>query len=297
METMDRIPLNEIVPLLRVTVRYWYSDRAPRMGGALAYYVALSLAPSLVIVIAIAGFAFSAKTAEGGLIWQIGRVVGPEAALLIQIVVEGAHKSGHGVVATVLGVSTLFFGSTAAVSELRDDLNTVWQVADDPTWSDARTMYAVIKDRLLSLAIVLGAGLYLLASLTLSLWVSTAGKYLSAAPNPPRFLTQTAEWLVSLVAITVLFALIFKLMPNVSLKWGDVVIGAVFTSLLFTAGKVLLGLYLASAGFTDTYGAAGSLVVFLVWVYYSAQVFLFGAEFTRAYTNKFGSKAHAAVLT
>jgi membrane protein len=293
---MRSIPIRDVVPLLRVTVRYWYNDRAPRMGAALAYYMALSLAPSLVIMLAIAGFAFSAKTAEGSLIWQIQRMVGPDGARLIQTIVEGVHRSEHGIAATVLGLFTLFFGATAAVNELRDDLNTVWQVPDDPTWSHARNAYNVIKDRLLSLAIVLGAGLCLLASLILNLWVSAAYKYLNPAARPPRFLTHAAVWLVSLGAITVLFALLFKLMPNVSLEWGDVIIGAIFTSVLFTAGKVLLGLYLAGAGFTDTYGAAGSLVIFLVWVYCSAQVFLFGAEFTRAYTNRFGSKSHLVLL-
>jgi membrane protein len=294
---MVSIPLREVGPLLHITVRHWYTDRAPRMGAALAYYMALSLAPSLVIMLAIAGFAFSAETAQGGLISQIRQMVGPEGAKLIQTILEGAHRSEHGIAATALGLFTLFFGATAALNELRDDLNTVWQIPDDPTWSHARSAYNVVKDRLLSLAIVLGAGLYLLASLALNLWVSAADRYLNpAASNPHRFLTHVTEWLVSLVAITVLFALIFKLMPNVALEWGDVTIGAIFTSLLFTAGKVLLGFYLGGAGFTDTYGAAGSLVILLVWVYYSAQVFLFGAEFTRAYTNRFGSKSHLVLL-
>jgi len=293
---MASIPLKEIAPLLRVTIGYWYSDRAPRMGAALAYYMALSLAPTLVIMLAVAGFAFSAKAAQGGLIWQMQRMVGHEGARLIQTIVEGAHRSKHGIAATVLGLFTLFFGATAALNELRDDLNTVWQVPDDHTRSHARNAYNVIKDRLLSLGIVLAAGLYLLVSLILNLWVSAADRFLNPSANPHHFLTQATEWLVSLVAITVLFALIFKLMPNVSLEWSDVTIGAIFTSLLFTAGKILLGLYLGGAGFTDTYGAAGSLVVLLVWVYYSAQVFLFGAEFTRAYTNRFGSKSHLVLL-
>jgi membrane protein len=294
---MASIPLRDVWPLLRVTTQYWYADHAPRMGAALAYYMALSLAPSLVIVLAIAGFAFSAKAAQGGLIWQIQRMVGPEGAKLIQIIVDGAQRSEHGIVVKVLWLITLFFGATGAVSELRDDLNTVWQVVDDPTWSHARSMYNVIRGRLLSLGIVLGAGLYLLASLSLNLWVRAAAKYLNPVAGPHRSLSEVIGWLISFLAITVLFALIFKLMPNVSLEWGDVAIGAIFTSVLFTAGKLLLGLYLDGAGFTDTYGAAGSLVVLLVWVYYSAQVLLFGAEFTRAYTHRFGSRSHTIVLS
>jgi membrane protein len=211
------------------------------MGAALAYYMALSLAPTLVIMLAVAGFAFSAKAAQGGLIWQMQRMVGHEGARLIQTIVEGAHRSKHGIAATVLGLFTLFFGATAALNELRDDLNTVWQVPDDHTGSHARNAYNVIKDRLLSLGIVLAAGLYLLASLILNLWVSAADRFLNPSANPHHFLTQATEWLVSLVAITVLFALIFKLMPNVSLEWSDVTIGAIFTSLLFTAGKFCWG--------------------------------------------------------
>ena len=157
------------------------------MGAALAYYMALSLAPSLVIVLAIAGFAFSAKAAEGGLIWQTQRTVGPEGAKLIQTIVDGARRSEHGIVVTVLWLITLFFGSTAAVSELRDDLNTVWQVVDDPTWSHARSVYQLVRERFLSLAIVLGAGLYLLASLVLNLGVRAAAKYLNPAADPHRF--------------------------------------------------------------------------------------------------------------
>src|ERR1017187_7651692 len=233
---MASIPFREGGPLLRVTVQYCYRDRAPRLGAALAYYMALSLAPSLVIMLAIAGFAFNAKTAQGDLIWQIQGMVGPEAAKLIQIIVEGAHRSEHGIAATVLGLFTLFFGATAAVNELRDDLNTVWQVPDDPTWSHARSAYNMVKDRLFSLGIVLSAGLYLLASLILNLWLSAAYKYLNPAADPPRYLSQSTGWLFSIVAIAVLFALFFKLMPNVSLEWGDVVIGAIFTSLMFTAG-------------------------------------------------------------
>src|ERR1022692_4902186 len=264
---------------------------APPGGGAGLLHGPLA-SPSLVIMLAIAGFAFNAKTAQGDLIWQIQGMVGPEAAKLIQIIVEGAHRSEHGIAATVLGLVTLFFGATAAVNELRDDLNTVWQVRDDPTWSHARSVYNILRDRLLSLGIVLAAGLYLLASLVLKLWVSAVQKHLNPAADPPHFLSQTTGWLVSLVAVAVLFALIFKLMPSVSLKWGDVTIGAIFTSILFMTGKSLLGLYLRGAGFTDTYGAAGSLVILLVWVYCSAQIFFFGAEFTRAYTNRFGSRAH-----
>lgn len=288
---MRSIPLREIGPLLRVTFRYWYHDRAPRLGAALAYYVALSLAPMLVIMVAIAGFAFNPQTVQGGLNWQIQNMVGPDVSQLIQTIVAGAHRSRHGVAATIVGVLTLFFGATAAVTELRDSLNTIWQVPLDPTISHVRSMYNILRDRILSLSIVLTAGLYLLASLALNPLVSAISEWLNPIAAPSRYVGEATEWLVSFLVVTALFALIFKMMPSVTLEWGDVAIGAAGTGILFAAGKAVLGLYLSRAGFTNTYGAAGSIVVLLVWVYYSSQVLFFGAEFTRAYTDRFGSRS------
>jgi membrane protein len=182
----------------------------------------------------------------------------------------------------------LFFGATAVVGELRDALNMIWKVPEDKTCSRGRSMWNLVKEWLLSFALVLGAGLFLLASLIVSAWRTAAGQYLNSVAAPPHALIQTADWLVSFVVITLLFAFIFKILPSVSLKWGDVTIGAVLTSLLFSAGKSLLGAYLGRASFTDTYGAARSLVILLVWVHYSAQVFYLGAEFTRAYACRRG---------
>jgi membrane protein len=244
---MGWIPLREVGQLLRITGRYWYDDRAPRGGVALGYYMALSLAPGMVMMLAIAGFAFGAKTAQGGLIGEMQKMVGPAGAGLIQTMVEGTHRTGHGFAPTVLGLFTLSFGATAVVNEL----------------------------------------------LTLKLCVLAAERYLNPAANPHRLLSLAMEWLASPVVTAVLFALLFKLMPDVSLKWSDVTIGSIFTSVLFAGGKFLLSIYLSGAGFTDAYGAAGVLVILLVWVYYSAQVLFPGAEFTRAYTGRFGSRATA----
>jgi membrane protein len=285
---MTAIPLREITPLLRVTVQNWLNDRAPRLGAALAFYMALSLAPTLVILLAIAGLLFSASAAENRLVLEIQGLVGQEGGEAIQAIIEGVHRPRSGIVAILLGLVPLFIGATAAVSELRDALNTIWKVPDDKTASTARSMFNVVKERFLSFAVVLGAGLFLLTSLIVNAGISAAGQYLKPVA-PPQALIQTVDWVVFFVVITVLFAFIFKVLPNVSLAWGDVIIGAVLTSFLFTAGKSLLGLYLGKAGFADTYGAAGSLVILLVWVYYSAQVLFFGAEFTRAYACRFGS--------
>jgi len=287
---MTAIPLREITPLIRVTVQNWLNDRAPRLGAALSFYLALSLAPTLVILLAIAGVAFSAKAAESRLLSEIQGLVGREGAKAIQALIEGAHRRRSSIAAILLGLVPLFIGATSAVSELKDALNTIWKVPDDKTSSTARSMFNVVKERFLSFAVVLGAGLFLLTSLIVNAWISAAGEYLKPTV-PPKALIQTVDWVVSFVVITVLFAFIFKVLPNVSLEWGDVVIGAVLTSFLFTAGKSLLGVYLGKAGFADTYGAAGSLVILLVWVYYSAQVLFFGAEFTRAYASRFGSIA------
>lgn len=282
-QQMSHIRLKEIAPLIRVTVQNWQKDRAPRLGAALAYYMALSLAPTLVILLAISSFVFGANAAEGRLISQIRGLVGGEGAKVIQVLLTGIHRPPSGIATTVLGLVALFFGATAVVGELRDALNTIWKVPEDTTCSRGRSMWNLVKERLLSFALVLGAGLFLLASLIVSAWRTAAGEYLTSVAAPPRALIQAGDWVVSFVVITLLFAFIFKVLPNVSLKWGDVTIGAVLTSLLFTAGKTLLAVYLGRATFTDTYGAASSLVIMLVWIYYSAQVFFLGAEFTRAY--------------
>jgi membrane protein len=285
---MTAIPLREITPLLRVTFQNWINDRAPRLGAALAFYMALSLAPTLVILLAIAGLLFSASAAENRLIWEVQGLVGQEGAKAIQAMIEGVHRPRSGITAILLGLVPLFIGATAAVSELKDALNTIWKVPDDKTSSTARSMFNVVKERFLSFAVVLAAGLFLLTSLLVNAGISAAGQYFKPVALP-KALIQTVDWIVFFVVITVLFAFIFKVLPNVSLEWGDVIIGAVLTSFLFTAGKSLLGVYLGKGGFSDTYGAAGSLVILLVWVYYSAQVLFFGAEFTRAYACRFGS--------
>lgn len=285
---MNRMPLKEIASLGKVAFRNWREDNAPRMGAALAYYIALALAPTVLILLAIAGLAFGAQAGEGRLVSQIQGFVGYEGAMAIQTMIEGARQS-RGIAATVLGLVTAFFAASAVVSELWDAMNTIWKVPEGPTSGPVRTLFNLVKERLLSFALVLASGLYLVASLIVTAWISAAGRYLNSGAAPPRALVSTTDWLVSFVVITVLFAFIFKVLPSVPVQWGDVSVGAVATSVLFTGGKVLLGVYLGKAGFSDTYGAAGSLVIVLVWVYYSAQVFFLGAEFTRAYAFRFGS--------
>ncbi len=286
---MKHILLKEIAPLGRVAFENWINDRAPRMGAALAYYIALSLAPSVLILLAIAGLAFGTQAAEGRLVSQIQGFVGYEGTKAIHTMIEGARRPFRGIATTVFALVTVFFAASAVVSELRDAMNTVWQIPEDTTSSAVRSIFNVVKDRLLSFALVLAFGLFLVVSLIVNAWIFAAGKYLNSGTAPPEALVQTTDWVASFVVVTVLFAFIFKVLPAVPLRWGDVAMGAIGTSLLFVAGKLLLGVYLGKAGFTDTYGVTGSLIIILVWVYYSAQVLFLGAEFTRAYATRFGS--------
>ncbi len=260
------------------------------MGAALAYYIALSLAPTVLILLAIASLAFGAQAAEGRLVSQIQGLVGYEGAKAIETMIEGARQSSRGTAATVLGLVTVFFASSAVVSELRDAMNTIWHVPEETTSSAARSIFNLVKDRLLCFALVLASGSFLIVSLIVNTWIFAAGKYLNSGVAPSEALIQTTDWVVSFAVLTMLFALIFKALPRAPLKWSDVTLGAVATSVLFAVGKFLLGAYLGMAGFTTTYGAAGSLVVVLVWVYYSAQVLFLGAEFTRAYACRYGSR-------
>lgn len=286
---MSHLAVQEISSLIKATVQNWQNDRAPRLGAALAYYMALSLAPTVVIMLAVAGWAFGARAAEGRLVLQIQGLVGQEGAKVIQSLVDGANTPSRGLGVTLLGLVTLFLGATAVVSELKDALNTIWRVPDDSASSAGRTIFNLIKERLLSFTVVVGAGLFLLASLVLNVWISSAGRYLRSVAVPPPTLIRAVDWVISFVVVSALLAFVFKVLPHVPLKWSDVTVGAVLTALLFTAGKFLLGVYLAKAGFTDTYGAAGSLVMLLVWIYYSAHLLYLGAEFTRVYACRFGS--------
>jgi len=202
---------------------------------------------------------------------------------------EGAYKPGTGALATGLGLLTLAFGASSVVGELREALNTIWHVPVSSNSLGFSSVLALVKGRLYSFALVLGVGFLLLVSLVLNACLAAIGKFFGGFLPAPEGVLQVAISLVSFLVITVLFAAIYKLMPDVRLKWSDVTVGASFTALLFTAGKYLIGLYLGKASFGSTYGAAGSLVIVLVWVYYSSQLFFLGAEFTKIYTEKFGS--------
>lgn len=269
----------------------WGEDRAARMGAALAYYTIFSLAPLLIIVIAVAGLAFGQAAAQGQIVQEIQGFVGVEGAQSIQAMLEKTRQPAAGIIATVLGFITLLIGATGVVGELKDALNTIWKVKPEP----GSSVMSMVKSRLISLAMVLGIGFLLLVSLIASAALSAVHNYLSHVLVHPGFLYfwQAVNFVVSLGVITVLFAMIYRFLPDITVAWGDVWIGASLTALLFVIGKVLIGLYLGKRSISSAYGPAGSLVLILVWIYYSAQILFYGAEFTRVYAHTFGSRAHS----
>jgi membrane protein len=275
-----------IFELLKETVSEWSEDKAPRLGAALAYYTIFSLAPLLIIVIAVAGLAFGQEAAQGSIDEQIQGLVGREGADLVQTMIENARQPAAGALASGVGLVTLVVGALGAFGQLRDALNTIWEVAPKP----GRGLKAVILGRLAPAALVLGVGFLLLVSLIVSAGLSALGNWLAGSLAGLSFLAQVINFLISFIVITLLFAMIFKFLPDAQIAWRDVWIGAALTALLFNIGKLLIGLYLGGGGVASSYGAAGSLIVVLLWVYYSAQILFFGAEFTQVYANKYGSK-------
>lgn len=279
----------DIGTLFGTTATNWYAHNAPRLSASVAFYTLLSLAPLLVIVVAVASAVFGRKAAEGQLVWQIRDLIGQQGAETIQTLLQAAQLPGAGTVASILGALTLIYGATAVVSELRDALNTIWCVPRKQE-TGLRSLLSILMDRTLAFATILGVGFLLLVSLALNAALAALGARYQYILPLTEFALHTLDFVITYVVIAVLFALIYKLLPDISVEWRDVIPGALLTSLLFGAGKTLIGIYLGKASIASTYGAAGSLVVVLIWVYYSAQIFFLGAEFTQAYAQTFGSR-------
>lgn len=272
--------------LLRAAYTKWTEDHAQTLGAALALYTVLSLAPLLLIVIAIAGAVFGQEAAQGQIIGQIQGLVGEDSANAIQSMIEEARKPAAGIIATVLAMVMLLLGATGVFAQLQEALNTIWRVEG----KSGEGILKILKDRFISLMAVLGTGFLLLISLVISAGLSAIGATLGQFLPVPEFLLQIINFFVSFAFVTLLFAMIYKLLPDISIHWGDIWIGAVMTSPLFTIGKFLIGFYLGKSDVGIAYGAAGSLVVILIWVYYASQIFLFGAEFTAVYAHARGSR-------
>ncbi len=282
--------MKSIFNLFKKTFAEWSQDRASRLAAALAYYTIFSIAPLLVIVIGIAGLVWGRQAVKGQLMSQIGGTVGPQAASLIQTMVQNASKPSAGIAATIIGFVVLLFGASGVFAALQDALNTVWGVAPKP----GRPLKNTLQDRLVSFLMVLLIGFLLLASLVISAALQAAAGLVGNAAGMSAATGVAANFLFFLVVGILLFALIFKILPDAEVGWSDVWIGATFTSLLFAVGRWLLGLYLGRAGVASTYGAAGSLVVLLLWIYYSAQILLLGAEFTQVYARRHGAHIRPA---
>lgn len=276
--------------VFKQTVHEWSDDKAPRLGAALAYYTVFSIAPLIVIVIAIAGFWFGRQAAQDQIFNEISSLIGQKGAEAIGSMLQAADKPSHGIIASVLAIVTLLLGATGVFIQLQDALNTIWEVKPKP----GRGIRGFIRQRLLSLAMVFGIGFLLLVSLVVSAGLSAAGKWFADVLPGGEEVWQILNFVISFLVIAVLFALMFKYLPDVKIAWRDVWLGGVITAVLFTVGKFALGLYLGRSSVSSAYGAAGSLVVVLLWVYYSAQILFFGAEFTQVYANRFGRKLEPA---
>ncbi len=274
-----------IWPLTKQTFQSWLDDKVPRLGAALSYYTIFSLAPVLILVIALAGLILGREAAEGKIVAQLQGLVGADGAAIIQSMILKASVKNGGVVATVIGVVTLVLGATGVVVELQDALNTIWKVTPKP----GRGVMGIVRDRVLSFGLILGFGFLSIVSLVMSAALAALGGWLSNIVPGWVILGYVLNYGVSFAIIALVFAMMFKLLPDVKMAWRDVWIGAAVTSVLFHIGKFLIGLYLGKASVASGFGAAGSLAVILVWVYYTSQVVLLGAEFTRVYANMLGS--------
>ncbi len=276
------ISLQGWASLGRTAVCSWLGDRAPTMGAAIAYYTVFSLAPILVMVIAVAGLAFGQKAAEGALFGELADLVGPESAGAVQALLRSASSTRSGIIATAVGIGTLIIAATAVFGELQSALNVIWKA---PATGSLGVWY-LLKSRLLSLSVILVIGFLLLVSLLFSAVLVVFSDHLDRILPRLTIMLHIVHPTFSFGFTTVLFAMMFKILPDNPVEWQDVWLGAAVTALLFTVGKHLISLYIGSSNMASTYGAAGALIIVLVWVYYSAQILLLGAEFAKAYSDQ-----------
>jgi membrane protein len=280
-----------MLSLLKQTASEWMEDDAPTLGAALAYYTVFSLAPLMTIAIAMAGLFFGKEAAQGQIFDELRVLFGEEGGKAVEEVVQSANaQPAAGVVATIISVIILLFGASGVFGQLQASLNTIWGVKPKP----GRGVLGIIRDRLLSFGFTLVVGFLLLVSLLLTAGIALVADWVGGLMPGSEAVAQILNVVFSLVMITLLFATIYKFLPDAKIAWRDVWIGAFLTALLFTIGKFALGIYLGKSGVASSYGAAGSLIVLLLWVYYSSQILFFGAEFTQVYANRFGSRVAPA---
>ncbi len=278
--------MKKIIDLLKKTYQEWSEDKASRLAAALAYYTVFSIPPLIVIAISIASYFFDRQTVENLLSSQFSSLMGSRGEEAIMTILQSADEPGRGeLIPTLISVALLLFGASGVFVQLQDALNTIWDVKPHPK----RGIMAMIKDRFFSFTMVLAVGFVLLASLMLSTLLATFGGFVGGLVSETETLLLIINFVISFAAITALFALIFKTVPDVEMSWRDVWIGAALTALLFKIGEYALSFYFDRSDPTSAFGAAGSVILLLLWVYYSAQILFFGAELTQVYTNEYGS--------
>ncbi|MGB3650431.1 MAG: YihY/virulence factor BrkB family protein [Rivularia sp. (in: cyanobacteria)] len=277
--------LKQIWRLLKETFKEWNDDNASRLAAALSYYTIFSLAPLLIIAIAIAGAVFGDEAASGEIVKQIQGLVGKAGAEVIQTALQNAQKPDTRNFASIISIGVLLFGASNVFAQIQDALNTIWEVEPKP----GRSFLLTLRKRFVSFAMVAGVGFLLLVSLIANTVLEAMLKYFNNLLPGFDWLWQVGNFAISFAVITLLFAFIYKFIPDAKIAWNDVWIGSAMTSLLFVIGKYLLGLYLGNSSFGSAYGAAGSLIVLLAWINYAAQIIFFGAEFTQVYASKYGS--------
>jgi membrane protein len=280
----------QIVHVLRCAVSEWFAHRAASKGAALAFYTLFSMAPILVLVIAVAGFFYGTEAARGQLLHELQGLVGAQGAEAIQSVLAGARDKESGMWATIVATALLLFGATSVFAELKDSLDEIWGV---PPPKDA-TWWEIVRTRLLSFGLVLVLGFLLMVSLVVSAALAIVEKYFTGIWQEAATILGWVASAISFLVIATLFGVIYKLLPRVRLSWHDVVIGAIGTAAMFTLGKFGIGLYIGNSGVANSFGAAGSMIALLLWVYYSAQIFFLGAEFARQYALQLGSLRYKA---
>lgn len=268
-----------ILALFKHTYSDWDNDNAPRLGAALAFYTILSISPLVILVLAIVSLIFNRSSAQAHLLSQVRSLVGLEGASTIQSLLEAGNRASTGMIASFMGLLTLVFGASGVFCELRSALNLIWDVKPKA----GSGIWQLCRERIFSFGMVIGIGFILLASLLASAALDAVAKFFSGLIPISPFVLAILDFVVSVTGIAILFGLILKYVPETKVQWSEVRVGAIATALLFTIGKILLGLYLGKTTPGSPYGAAGSLVVMVIWVYYSAQIFYFGAEFTHVY--------------
>ena len=273
--------------IARAAVNGWIDDRASSIGAALAYYTFFSMAPLLLIVISVAGLLLGRDAAQGQLMDELGGLLGPQAAASILALVASASEPAESWGGTLLGIGVMLVGATTVFAELQDALDKIWQAPERPPGAG---IWALLRARVLSFGLILGLAFLLMVSLVMGAAITAMGRWWSSTLGDWVWMAQTLNLVLGFAITAAIFAMIYKLMPRARVEWKDVGVGAVVTALLFSVGKALISLYLGASGIASAYGAAGSLVLVLLWVYYSAQVFLLGAEFTWVYANARGSR-------